>query len=93
MQELAEHWNIDVAKLPHWNLPTHISQMLSFLETGSLAMFWISGTNPAVSLTNLARIRTLLSQKDLFVVVQDIFPNETTDLADVVLPAAMWGEK
>ena len=93
MQDLADNWNIDVAKLPHFNLPTHISQMLSYLENGSMAMFWISGTNPAVSLTNLARIRTLLTREDVFVVAQDIFPNETTDLADVILPAAMWGEK
>lgn len=31
--------------------------------------------------------------KRLFVVVQDVFLAETARLADVVLPAAMWGEK
>ncbi len=29
----------------------------------------------------------------MFVVVSDAFPTETTELADVVLPAALWGEK
>jgi anaerobic selenocysteine-containing dehydrogenase len=29
----------------------------------------------------------------LQVIAQDIFETETTQLADVVLPAAMWGEK
>jgi formylmethanofuran dehydrogenase subunit D len=29
----------------------------------------------------------------LFIVAQDIFPTETTAIADVVLPAAQWGEK
>lgn len=49
--------------------------------------------SPAVSLPELARIRRNLASKDLFVVAQDIFPNETTALADVVLPAAQWAEK
>ena len=33
------------------------------------------------------------AQERLFVVVQDIFLTETAQLADVVLPAATWGEK
>ncbi|RYY65535.1 MAG: nitrate reductase, partial [Comamonadaceae bacterium] len=39
------------------------------------------------------RIRRLLAGDDLFVVVQDAFLTETAQLADVVLPAAIWGEK
>ena len=46
-----------------------------------------------ISMPELSRIRSILSQERLFVVVQDIFPTETTALADVVLPAAGWGEK
>ncbi|MEU7696715.1 molybdopterin dinucleotide binding domain-containing protein [Streptomyces sp. NPDC039028] len=49
--------------------------------------------NPAVSLPELARTRTILDQKDLFLVVQDLFLTETAQFADVVLPAATWGEK
>ena len=56
-------------------------------------MFWISGTNPLVSLPNLSRVRELLTKPELFVVCQDIFLNETAAIADVVLPAAMWAEK
>lgn len=56
-------------------------------------MLWISATNPAVSLPELRRIRNILAQERLFVVAQDMFATETTDLADVVLPAAGWGEK
>src|SRR5690606_25920636 len=56
-------------------------------------MLWVQATNPAVSLPELARIRSLLSQERLFLVVQDIFLTETAELADVVLPAATWGEK
>jgi len=46
-----------------------------------------------VSLPELARIRAILGQDRLFLVVQDIFLTETAALADVVLPAATWGEK
>ena len=50
-------------------------------------------TNPAVSLPELHLIRRILEQERLFVVVQDAFLTETARLADVVLPAALWGEK
>lgn len=56
-------------------------------------MLWVSGTNPAVSLPDLPRIRKILDKKELFVVVQDAFMTETASRADVVLPAALWGEK
>ena len=56
-------------------------------------MLWISGTNPAVSLPQLSKIRKLLQQEELFVIVQDAFLTETTTYADVILPAALWGEK
>ncbi|GAA5854096.1 hypothetical protein JCM8547_008224 [Rhodosporidiobolus lusitaniae] len=93
MQDLADHWNVDVKTLPHWGQPTHIMSLLKFIENGSVKMFWISGTNPAVSMPELQRVRQNFASKDLFVIAQDIFPNETTALADVVLPAAQWAEK
>ena len=65
---------------------------LPLRREGSIRFLWIVGTNPAVSLPELARIRTLLAKDDLFLVVQDAFLTETAELADVVLPAP-WGEK
>ena len=91
--ELARLWNLDTDKIPHYGPPTHAMQMFRYAEQGSLKMLWVSATNPAVSMPELARIRSILSQDRLFLVVQDIFRTETTDLADVVLPAAAWGEK
>ncbi len=93
MRDMAKIWNIDLAHAPHWNLPTHIESMLKYIEAGTMEMFWISGTNPLVSLPNLARVRKLLTKPELFVIAQDIFPTETTAIADVVLPAAQWAEK
>jgi anaerobic selenocysteine-containing dehydrogenase len=91
--ELAKIWNVDPLQIPHYGPPTHAMQIFRYAEQGSLKFLWIIGTNPAVSLPELARIRSILSRDDLFVVVQDIFLTETAHLADVVLPAATWGEK
>jgi anaerobic selenocysteine-containing dehydrogenase len=93
IQELAELWNVDVMRIPHWAPPTHAMEIFRHAETGSIEFLWISATNPAVSLPELHRIRDILQKEDLFVIVQDIFLSETAQLADVVLPAATWGEK
>jgi len=68
-------------------------QIWRYAEQGSIRFLWISCTNPAVSLPELGRVRNILEKENLFVVVQDIFLTETAQLADVVLPAATWGEK
>ncbi|QCD60194.1 molybdopterin oxidoreductase family protein [Streptomyces hawaiiensis] len=91
--DLAKVWNVEPETIPHYAPPTHAMQMFRYAEQGSIRMLWISGTNPAVSLPELSRIRSILSQERLFVVVQDLFLTETAQLADVVLPAATWGEK
>lgn len=93
VRELAALWNVAPAAIPHDGPPTHAMEIFRLCEEGSIRMLWISATNPAVSLPELARIRRILGDERLFVVAQDIFPNETTALADVVLPAATWGEK
>jgi anaerobic selenocysteine-containing dehydrogenase len=91
--DLAKVWNVEPSAIPHYAPPTHAMQMFRYAEQGSIRMLWISGTNPAVSLPELSRIRSILTQERLFVVVQDLFLTETAQLADVVLPAATWGEK
>jgi anaerobic selenocysteine-containing dehydrogenase len=91
--ELATLWGVAPSDIPSWAPPTHIMQILRHAETGAVRFLWITGTNPAVSLPDLDRVRRILNQDRLFVVVSDAFATETTELADVVLPAAMWGEK
>jgi anaerobic selenocysteine-containing dehydrogenase len=93
IRELAELWNVEEIVIPHWSPPTHAMQIWRYAEQGSIKLLWISATNPAVSLPELARVRQILAKDDLMVVVQDMFLTETARLADVVLPAAGWGEK
>ena len=84
---------MDVSALPRWHEHAHAMEIFRRAELGSVKFLWIVGTNPAVSLPELRRIRSIFSQQRLFVVVSDAFLTETAELADVVLPAAIWGEK
>ncbi|WP_300781470.1 nitrate reductase [Enhydrobacter sp.] len=93
IEEIATLWNVDPATLPNWGPPTHALQIFHYAETGSIKVLWIVGTNPAVSIPNLDRLRAILRRQGVFVIVQDAFMTETAEMADVVLPAAIWGEK
>jgi anaerobic selenocysteine-containing dehydrogenase len=93
IEELARLWNVDPNKIPHWAPPTHAMQIFRYAEQGSIEWLWVSATNPAVSMPQLKRIRTILAKPELFLIVQDLYLTETAMLADVVLPAAGWGEK
>lgn len=93
VQQLADLWDVDTVKIPHWAPPTHAMQIFRYAEQGSIRFLWVSGTNPAVSMPELPRIRRILGAEEPFLVVQDLYLTETAALADVVLPAAGWGEK
>jgi hypothetical protein len=72
-EDLARVWNVDPMSIPYMSPPTHVMQMMRYVEDGSIRMPWVSGTNPAVSLPELDRVRSILSRERLFLVVQDIF--------------------
>ena len=91
--DLARVWNVEPLQVPHWGPPTHAMEIFRHVEEGSIRLLWVTGTNPAASLPELHRVRSLLARESVFLVVQDLFATETTALADVVLPAATWGEK
>ena len=54
---------------------------------------WIIATNPLVSYPNQEVLRQGLSNLDFLVVQDGYHPTPTTELAHLVLPAAIWGEK
>jgi len=54
---------------------------------------WIIATNPLVSYPNQGLLKHGLSNLDFLVVQDGYHPTPTTELADLVLPAAIWGEK
>jgi len=90
--ELARLWNIPVTRIP-------ASRGLAYPDIIEAALakriraLWIIATNPVVSFPNFGVLKQALENLD-FLVVQDGFhPTPTSELADLVLPAAIWGEK
>lgn len=87
----------EVLDIPVESIPTQGSwsyeRILREIDTGAIKGLWIIATNPAHSWINQSEARERLSKLD-FLVVQDMYlSTETAELADLVLPAAGWGEK
>ena len=70
----------------------HAVDMFRALARGDVKAMWIQTTNPWVSLPNLNRFERKPGD-GRFVVVSDIYPTPTTDVADLVLPSAAWVER
>ncbi len=68
-----------------------IPQMMEGLTTGKIRAFYVFGENLANTEPDIRKVEHELASAE-FLVVQDIFPNETTRFAHVVLPAAAWSE-
>ena len=82
---VAEAWDVPVSRLPDDNGPGPVGMFES-----SPSVIWTVATNPLVGFPDATTAREVLD--DSFLVVQDAFRSETVELADVVLPAATWGE-
>ena len=68
-------------------------QILEAIDRGEIRGLWVVATNTAHSWINQIQAREILAKLD-FLVVQDMYATtETARLADLVLPAAGWGEK
>jgi len=90
MQDLARRWNVPPELLG--KKPVSTPEIFELCAQGDVRVLWSICTNPAVSMTD--RRLQLAALQRVFLVVQDCFDDtETAQLADVVLPSAMWGEK
>lgn len=83
--------------IPLENIPSDPSlaydQILEAAESGKIKALWIVATNPFHSWINSGRLAALRAKLD-FLVVQDMYHStESAQAADLVLPAAAWGEK
>ena len=89
-QEVAALWGIDT--VPSKPGKTAV-EMFEAIGRGEIKAVWIACTNPAQSMPDANAVRKALARAE-FVVVQEAFRDaETCDYADVLLPAASWGEK
>jgi assimilatory nitrate reductase catalytic subunit len=91
-EELARLWNLPIDRIPTKRGLAY-PDIIEAAVSRKIRALWIIGTNPLVSFPNIDVLKHGLSNLD-FLVVQDGFhPTPTTELADMVLPAAIWGEK
>jgi assimilatory nitrate reductase catalytic subunit len=68
--------------------------MFAAIERGTIKALWVMATNPAVSLPRAGAMRAALSKLELFVVSENVLSNDTIEAgAQLLLPAAAWGEK
>lgn len=69
-----------------------VTEMMDGALTGRIRGMFVLGENPLMSEPNLEHARHALEALD-FLVCIDILPNETTEYADVILPAVSFAEK
>jgi nitrate reductase (cytochrome) len=87
----AKIWNVPVERIDP--KPTHHAvSMFRALDRGEIKFLWIQVTNPMVTFPHLNRYRAACEKAGNFIVVSDVYPTPTTDVADVILPAALWVE-
>jgi nitrate reductase NapA len=84
-----------------WKLPAgtinpkpgaHTVDLFRAAARGDVKALWIQTTNPWVTLPNLHRFDRR-PDDGRFIVVSDIYPTPTTEIADVILPSAAWVER
>ncbi|MCP1650003.1 nitrate reductase [Pseudomonas nitroreducens] len=88
--QVAEYWGVE--QLPESTGLSAI-ELFDAVRDGHIKALWIACTNPAQSLPDQTRVREALAACP-FVIVQEAFTtSETCQYADLLLPAASWGEK
>jgi predicted molibdopterin-dependent oxidoreductase YjgC len=88
-QKLAGAWGM--AELPG-RVGLTVVEAMRAVSAGKVRAMVVMGENPMMSDPNTNHVEQALRTLD-FLVVQDIFPSETAQLAHVILPAASWLEK
>ncbi len=78
------------------NLPAKpgltLVEMMNAAHSGDLKVLYIHGEDPVLSDADIQHTKEALSNLDMLI-VQDLFLTDTAQCADVVLPAAGWGEQ
>ncbi|SDC68330.1 assimilatory nitrate reductase NasA [Natrinema hispanicum] len=85
---VAAAWDVPVSRLPSDPGPGPVG-LVDAIGDEVEAVYAVA-TNPVAGMPDATRVRERLA--DAFLIVQDAFQGETVDYADVVLPAATWGE-
>ena len=88
--EVARLWGVE--SVPDKPGKTAV-EMFDAVRRGEIKALWIACTNPAQSMPDLNSVRDALEKVEFLVVQEAYSSTDTTHYADVLLPAASWGEK
>ncbi|MEW6116073.1 MAG: nitrate reductase [Nitrospirota bacterium] len=92
-EDMEKFWGVPRGRIQPKPGPTAVDIFRGF-NRGEIKALWIACTNPGQSLPNLSPYRKGMESKDTFLVVSEAYhPTRTSELADLVLPAALWVEK
>jgi formate dehydrogenase major subunit/formate dehydrogenase alpha subunit len=69
-----------------------VTTMIPAIEEGKIKALYVMGEDPIMSDPDSSHIRHCLEECE-FIVLQEIFPSETSPYADVLLPGASFAEK
>ena len=90
--EVERAWGIAPGSISDQRGVTAI-EMVEGLERGEIKVVWVAATNPVASLPNSERVRAAFERADCVIVQDPYHPTETTQAADILLPAAQWSER
>ena len=91
-REVADILDIPVEVIPDQNSLSYY-EIIDAIDRGEIKGLWLIATNTAHSWINQKRFRKIRDKLE-FLVVQDMYhTTESAEIADLVLPAAGWGEK
>lgn len=88
--EIARLWGVDA--LPETPGKTAV-ELFEAAANGEIKLLWIACTNPAQSMPDQALVRRALARCELVILQEAFADTATAAFADVLLPAASWGEK
>ncbi|MFO0915236.1 MAG: molybdopterin-dependent oxidoreductase [Pirellulales bacterium] len=97
-QQCEELWNLRpgiINAVPGYHTVKMFEQFCKpTADGGDITTLFVQVTNPGQTLPNLpALFNSKQGLEDKFLIVSDVYPTATTELADLILPAAMWVEK
>ena len=87
-----EIWNVPAGTIPA-KPGYHAIAMMRALDRGDIKVLWSMCANPFQDMPRLDRYRAGAQKDGAFIIVSDVYPNRSSELADVILPTAMWVEK
>ncbi len=90
--ELATLWGVDESMIPTRRGLAY-ADIINAIIAGKIKGLWVIATNPLVSFRNQNKLRDALGRLDLLVVQDGCYPTPTAQVAHLVLPSALWGEK